>query len=63
MKMSDVIGVAVIVVAIFGGGFDMVRAVAGSSFDSGEFIRGLAIAVVGSGLGLAVIKLGPIVRR
>lgn len=62
LKMSDVIGVAIIVVALFGGGFDMVQALASSDFDSGEFLRGLAIAVIGCGLGLAIVKLGNVFR-
>jgi|TARA_B100002003_G_C13643443_1_gene327999 hypothetical protein len=63
LKISNVIGVAVIVVALFGGGFDIIRALVVSGFDSGDFFRGFAVAVIGSGLGLAVIKLGKILQR
>ena len=44
--------------ALFGGSYDMVHASAAFSFDSGEFFRGGAIASLGLGHGLAVIKLG-----
>ena len=62
LKMSDVIGVTIMVVALFGGGFDMVQALTRFSFDSSEFLRELAIAVIGCSLGLAVIKLGHLFR-
>jgi hypothetical protein len=38
----------------------MVHASAASSFSSGEFFRGIAIASLGLGHGLAVVKLGRI---
>ena len=63
LKMSDVIGAALVAVALFGSGYDMVHASATLSFNSGEFLRGFAIAALGCGHGLAVMKLGRISRQ
>ena len=63
LKVSDVIGAALVAVVLFGGGYDMIHASATAGFNSGEFLRGFAIAALGCGHGLAVMKLGRISRQ
>ena len=58
LRISDIVGIGVAAVSLVGGGYDILHASSAFSFDSGEFFRGAAIATLGLGHGLAVIKLG-----